>query len=592
MHEPHHATKSRNECASRVDHPPRLLMDPGPVLWTPMLPSLYLLHNQGPSRGGMRPLILFKTLTADADGPPPPRPRAAPQTRGAPRTRSRRGSTSTLVEDAEASRTAGGMPSAGSEAPQRCLRPRKRRRSLSDDDVGHSSDAERVSSALASPAGPRGSRRVTYEMDGEYTADTPVPRPRARPLAARTSDAVSRVSAAATYGGGTSVGATSRGVEAEVQAVDVSVAADAAAMRAASVTAMGAAKATFQAAFPNVCVVGTDAGRVTLVKHALTDFTGKEVTMSLTRAEYYNAKRLRVIRAQTEARDSRKPGVHAARSRLARHPANAAHANGCDDHLAATAATNALLWEHMSPRWHAQHQFASFKGGRAVIDNHLNAVKKVATKGGRRLFAAWGDAKFGSSGRGDPGGAPTSSLQRAARRQWNVPGATFNVVHEHLTSQYHQLCAGKLSDVYDARPGHCLQQIAQAQRRSDNRATRRVIAAEHLAPGAREPPVRPAPAAQAAEIVVPLQPVALIVPRSRCQRRTIATALFVRQSRSGTLPRQISVLPEGSSCCCRCCYCCCSISRHVTVFGQAAGRYSSGSRTLLPQKCRWALLQL
>ena len=268
----------------------------------------------------------------------------------------------------------------------------------------------------------------------------------------------------------------------------------------ASLEAMAAANAEFLQRRParDWVVVGVDPGRVTLLVVAFKGVDGEYVYMTLSRAEYYAAMKVEQNRMRRQRWDALAPGVAAAYADLARHSPKTASLVALRAHIACVARHNDVLWPHALLRRNAQQRFAAFSAKRACVDKFCRRVWLVATQAGqRRMMVSFGGAKFSSTGRGDPGGAPTSWLQTRCRLNWNVDGSTFDVVDENLTSQLCSLTHRQLADVEDRREGHRLEKLARQDSRASRRRARRAQAALAHAPvGGLPPPPPPRPQQQ------------------------------------------------------------------------------------------------
>ena len=265
------------------------------------------------------------------------------------------------------------------------------------------------------------------------------------------------------------IAALSTGRQAAAAAAAEVAAADAA---AESLAAMNAAHAAFLRHRPlsDWVVVGCDPGRVTLLAVAFRDVDGEYVYMTLSRAEYYAAMKVEQNRLRRQRWDELNPAVAPAYADLARHSPKTAGLVAIRAHVACVARHNGVLWPHALLRRNAQQRFAAFSAKRACVDKFCQRVRLVATQAGqRKMMVSYGGAKFSSTGRGDPGGAPTSWLQTRCRLNWNVGGSTFDVVDENLTSQESSITHRQLADVEDRRDGHRLEKLA----RQDSRASRR-----------------------------------------------------------------------------------------------------------------------
>ena len=270
--------------------------------------------------------------------------------------------------------------------------------------------------------------------------------------------------------------------------------ADAAEAATASLEAMAAANVDFAQRRParDWVVVGVDPGRVTLLAVAFKGVDGAYVYMTLSRAEYYAAMKVEQNRLRRQRWDALAPGVAAAYADLARHSPKTASLIALRAHIACVARHNDVLWPHALLRRNAQQRFAAFSAKRACVDKFCRRVWLVATQAGqRKMMVSFGGAKFSSTGRGDPGGAPTSWLQTRCRLNWNVDGSTFDVVDENLTSQMCSLTHRQLADVEDRREGHRLEKLARQDSRASRRRARRVQAALAHAPVGGRPPPHP-----------------------------------------------------------------------------------------------------
>lgn len=256
---------------------------------------------------------------------------------------------------------------------------------------------------------------------------------------------------------------------------------------AAAAEAMRAKEAAFALRYPpdEYVVVACDPGRCTPLAVTFPDRDGKSVDMSFSRHEYYAAMKVeprKLLRKRWVALD---PVIVAARGDLAQFSRKTASPAALADYIAAVGRHNAVLWPFALRRRNAQLDFAC--GHRAkfsFLDRWCNRVSDAATLGGKRkLLVAYGAAQFPATGRGEPGGAPTTALKQRCRLNWNLPGASFNNVDERLTSQMSHVSKGRLADVADSRRGHCL----------EKRARRDAKAARWAAWAAAPPRAAPAP---------------------------------------------------------------------------------------------------
>jgi hypothetical protein len=256
---------------------------------------------------------------------------------------------------------------------------------------------------------------------------------------------------------------------------------------------MAAATAEFYAQRPlnEWVVLGCDPGRVTLLATTFKDPDGTSVHMSLSRDEYYAAMKVGTNRLLRERWDRNALGVDAAREDLARNSSKTASLVGLRAHIACVVRHNPLLWAHALKRRNAQMRFAAFSAKRSCVDRFCRRVWERATQRGRRkLMVAYGGAKFSSTGRGEPGGAPTTWLVARCRLNWCIDGATFDLIDEYLTSQMSSWTHHQLADVVDSRYGHCLEKRARKAARDRRRRARAAAAARAhapLAPAAGQP---------------------------------------------------------------------------------------------------------
>ena len=307
---------------------------------------------------------------------------------------------------------------------------------------------------------------------------------------------------------------------------------------AASIAAMNIKRAATELIYPpdQYVVLSVDPGRTNPAAATFKNAKGDYATRTFTRAAYYAYLKVGQRKLLHARWNRANPAVAAALADVASYSAKTASPMALRAHIAAVGRSNGTLWPHKLRRRVAQDAFAAHRAKCAFVDNWGNAVFNEASQNGKlKVMVAYGDGAFPSSGRGEPGGAPTSSLMRRLRFIWNRPGATFDVVHEFRTSSDSSASHGQQADVHDPRAGHCLEKRARKDARAERRAA--WVAWDGMPPAPAPPPPPP----------LPLPPAPPRLDRNRSARRARATQRIAAAAATPGAAAAAAVAPTGGA---------------------------------------------